>query len=334
MTTIDTRLPRGLTLRAYDPAADLAPVSAMLCRVSRHDGNDWMATEAILASEWEATPRFDPARDIIVAEVDGAIVGTAAASWRRRGDFVGHEVSPSVDPAWRRRGIGTALLGAIEARAAAVAEAQRREDRLEHRLAAFLDVVEGAEAFARATGYAQHTCGFVMRRPLSAPIEPRPLPDGLEVRQVEPDQHRAIWDADTEAFRDHAEPAVRDEDDFRHWFSQPDLDTSLWRVAWADDEVAGSVMTTIWKEENKLLGVRRGWFEHVSVRRPWRGQGLASALIADSLVMLRELGIDDAMLGVHAENPTGAVGVYKRAGFRVHKHWALWRKAIPSLSAG
>jgi ribosomal protein S18 acetylase RimI-like enzyme len=167
-----------------------------------------------------------------------------------------------------------------------------------------------------------------MRRLLAEPIPDGPLPAGLEVRPVRPEHHRAIWDADTEAFLDHDEPAERDESDFVTWFAQPAIDTSLWRVAWAGDEVAGSVMTIIWPEENEALGVQRAWLEHVSVRRPWRRRGVASALIAETLLMLRARGFDEAMLGVHGQNPTGAAGVYERAGFRIHRRWSVWRKSM------
>jgi ribosomal protein S18 acetylase RimI-like enzyme len=188
--------------------------------------------------------------------------------------------------------------------------------------------VPGVAEFAAAAGYAPHTYGFLMRRALAEPIVNAPLPAGFEVRPVRPEDHRTIWDADTEAFLDHDEPAERDESDFVTWFAQPAIDSSLWRVAWAGDEVAGSVMTIIWHDENEALGVRRAWLEHVSVRRPWRGRGVASALIAETLLMLRAMGLDEAMLGVHGENPTGAVGVYERAGFRTHRRWSLWRKGI------
>jgi ribosomal protein S18 acetylase RimI-like enzyme len=198
-----------------------------------------------------------------------------------------------------------------------------------HVLDAFFEAqVPGVGEFAEAAGYSPHTYGFIMRRALAGPIPDASLPAGLEIRPVREETHRAIWDADTEAFLDHDEPAERDESDFVTWFAQPAIDTSLWRVAWAGDEVAGSVMTIIWPEENEVLGVKRAWLEHVSVRRPWRGRGVASALIAVTLDMLRAEGLEEAMLGVHGENPTGAVGLYERAGFRVHRRWSLWRKAM------
>ena len=131
-----------------------------------------------------------------------------------------------------------------------------------------------------------------------------------------------------EAFQDHFEPRERDEADFAHFTADPDCDPSLWQVAWDGDEVAGSVLNGIYRHENATMGVNLGWLDHVSVRRPWRGQGLAKALIARSLVVLREEGMAVAVLGVDAENPTGALQLYEGFGFSPHRRWATVRKAI------
>ena len=47
-----------------------------------------------------------------------------------------------------------------------------------------------------------------------------------------------------------------------------------------------------------------------------------------SLAVLRERGMAFAALGVDAENPTGAVGVYERFGFRPHQQWVTFRKPV------
>ena len=100
----------------------------------------------------------------------------------------------------------------------------------------------------------------------------------------------------------------------------------MWQVAWDGDEVAGSVQNSIYPEENIQLGLEIGWVDHVSVRRRWRNRGLASALIVRSMVILRDRGMDWAALGVDSENPTGALGLYERFGFRVHQTWVKYRK--------
>jgi hypothetical protein len=35
------------------------------------------------------------------------------------------------------------------------------------------------------------------------------------------------------------------------------------------------------------------------------------------------------MVNVDAENPTGATGVYERAGMRVANRWDLWERSLP-----
>jgi mycothiol synthase len=108
----------------------------------------------------------------------------------------------------------------------------------------------------------------------------------------------------------------------------PNLDTNLWRVAWDGDEVAGSVWTLIWPEENAKLGLSRGWLEHISVRRPWRRRGLATALIAETLRLLRDLGLEEGALGVDSENLTGALPLYESLGFRRHRTGISFRRPL------
>jgi mycothiol synthase len=106
----------------------------------------------------------------------------------------------------------------------------------------------------------------------------------------------------------------------------PDLDTALWSVAWDGDEVVGSVQGMIWKTENETLSVRRGWLERISVRRPWRRNGVARALIVDALRRLRDADMDEAMLGVDSQNPTGALQLYESLGFEVKDRGTTYRK--------
>jgi GNAT superfamily N-acetyltransferase len=148
------------------------------------------------------------------------------------------------------------------------------------------------------------------------------------VRPVVPEQHRVIWEADLEAFQDHFEPRVHDEADYVYFTADPDCDTSIWQVAWDGDQVAGSVINGIYLHENALTGERLGWLDHVSVRRPWRGRGLAKALIARSLATHRDRGMTTAVLGVDSENPTGALQLYEGFGFRQHRQWANLRKPL------
>jgi ribosomal protein S18 acetylase RimI-like enzyme len=88
------------------------------------------------------------------------------------------------------------------------------------------------------------------------------------------------------------------------------------------------VLNTIFAAENAELGLRRGWLESVFTRRPWRGRGLARALIARSIHLLAERGMDTAALGVDADNPSGALGLYESIGFVVADRGAAWQKPM------
>jgi mycothiol synthase len=308
----------GLRFRAFDMDADVAPLAELICEVDLFDGVEYAPSADDLRSELEHHAYFDAGRDMLVAEADGRLVGGTMQTQRLRAGTLQHGLEGWIRPDMRRRGIGRALLHWVEGRARETATDWAGPE--PHAFSAWVgDTQPGAIALLESEGYHRVRYGFMMIRPLSEPIPDAPLPEGLEVRLVKEADHRRIWDADTEAFQDHWEAAVRTEEDFAGMFSVPGIDTSLWRVAWSGDEVAGSVMNFVYPEENERLGVRRGWLDHISVRRPWRRRGLAGALIADSLRALRDRGLDEAALGVDAENPSGALRLYESLGFsRLH----------------
>jgi mycothiol synthase len=315
----------GLRFRMFDPARDYPALVDLIRAANRDDGLDWAPTTENLRTDHEHGGEFDPRRDLILAEVNGELVAAGETNVRTRDGIGVHHVEGWVRSAWRRRGLGRAILHWTEHRAGEVARADGRP--AQRALSSWPDEEQaGAMALYANEGYRIVRYGFMMLRDLADPIRAAALPAGLEIRPVREADHRRIWDADSEAFRDHWNAAERTESDYESWFATPELDTSLWRVAWDGDEVAGSVMSLIWADENASLGLRRGWLEHVSVRRPWRNRGLASALIAESLVALRQAGMTEAALGVDAENISGALRVYEGMGFRRSRTGVSLRK--------
>jgi mycothiol synthase len=315
----------GLRFRMFDPVRDYEGLVDLIGEAHLADGVDYLPSLDGLRSDDEHGGEFDPRRDRILAEIEGDLVAAAETSVRTRDGIGVHDVEGWVRPAWRRRGLGRALLHWTEARAGDVARVDGRPPR--RALSSWPDEQQvGATTLYETEGYAIVRYGFLMVRDLADPVAPAALPDGLEIRPVAETDHRRIWDADTEAFRDHWNTGERTDDDFASWFDKPELDTGLWRVAWDGDEVAGSVMAFIWPKENEVLGTKRGWLEHVSVRRPWRRRGLAGALIAESLHALRAAGMTEAALGVDAENPSGAVHMYEAVGFSRERTGVAYRK--------
>jgi mycothiol synthase len=315
----------GLRFRLFDPARDYPAFVDLIREAHLADGVDYLPTVEAVRSDHEHHDEYDPRRDVVLAEIDGHFVGAATTDVRTRDGIGHHHVEGWVRPTWRHRGLGRALLGWTEGRAAAVARVDGRPP--ERVLSAWPDEQQvGALALYESAGYRIVRYGFMMVHDLAEPIPDRPMPAGLEVRPVVEADHRRIWDADTEAFRDHWNSADRTEADFVALFANPEIDTSLWQVAWDGDEVAGSIFVNVYPAENEAVGVARGWLDHISVRRPWRRRGLASALIARSFQVLRERGMTEAALGVDAENVSGALRVYEAMGFRRYRTSRSYRK--------
>jgi ribosomal protein S18 acetylase RimI-like enzyme len=170
---------------------------------------------------------------------------------------------------------------------------------------------------------------FDMVRPHLDEIVVPDLPDGLEIRPIAGRaQMRQLFDADVEAFQDHWGGFDASDESFESWFTDPEIDPTLIVAAWDGDEIAGAVVNVINEHENRELGRLRGLLDSVFVRRAWRGRGLGAALVARSLVLLRDSGMTSAWLGVDADNPTGALRLYEKAGFAVHTRGAAYRKPL------
>ena len=92
--------------------------------------------------------------------------------------------------------------------------------------------------------------------------------------------------------------------------------------------MVGTILNYIDKAENKEYNRKRGHLEFVTVQTPYRGKGLAKALIARSLTVLKDEGMTEAALGVDAENPSGAFHLYESMGFHKTKMRTIYRKSI------
>ena len=156
-----------------------------------------------------------------------------------------------------------------------------------------------------------------MQRPIDLPLGEHPLPAGLEIRPVDPSQYRAIWDADQEAFRDHWGYTEPTEEMYEAWQKDRLFQPQFWKVAWEGDQVCGMVHNFYDPVENETYNRKRGYTEEISVRRPWRGKGVAKALIAESIRMFREMGMDHTSLGVDSQNYSGALKLYLSIGYAV-----------------
>ncbi len=157
-----------------------------------------------------------------------------------------------------------------------------------------------------------------MVRPLDEPIpEPR-FPEGFTLRHVAGEEEAEAWVACfNQSFIDHYNHHDMRVEDRKHWmaesFYKPERD--LIAVA-PDGTIAAFCWCTINPEENARSGRNEGWIGILGTRRGFRKLGLGRAMLLAGLRRLKEDGVETAKLGVDADNPTGALGLYESAGFR------------------
>ncbi len=328
LTTVHAPAIAGLAFRSVR-SDDVAAMARIANRCNEADGLDERHSAREIAG-WllKGTPQYDPAVDLLIATVREQPIAFTWLNWViTTAGIREYRLGGWVDPDWVRRGIGRALLEWTERRAADLARPHGGSEPL------MLGTWTGDKRVAKTAmieraGYRPARWFFEMiHAPLGAVELPR-MPDGLEIRPVTPDQQRAVWDADVEAFRDHWGGFDDSDESYRNFLDDPNFNPDLFVVAWDGDQVAGAVLNAISVDENQAMHRQRGWLESVFVRRPWRRRGLAAALVARSLVLLRETGMTEAMLGVDADNPSGALHLYENAGFVVHHRGVAYRKPL------
>lgn len=314
----------GLSFRLFRDESDYACIVELINVCSVADGVEDHVTVEWAANAFPHIARFDPRRDILFAVSADRPVGWVRA-WPRHLDD-GTEVyivNGGVLPEWRRRGIGRALQHWGEQHLLAGSAAGPRVFR-----SFAADTEVGTIALLENEGYRAVRYGFEMVRSLAEPIPDLPLPAGVEVRPVKPEEYRQVAAALNEAFRDHWGHSESTEEDYQRWINSPSFQPQLWQVGWAGDEVAGMVLNFIDQEYNEEFKRLCGWPDPICVRRPWRKQGLAKALIARSLQLLQAQGMTEARLGVDAQNPNGALRLYESMGFRVVKKFMTYEKPL------
>lgn len=252
-------------------------------------------TPAELREDWSA-PEVDFPDNVLVAEVEGRLVGYA-------------DVIPHGETAWLDvRGTDSRsydpLLDAIA----------RRADTLGR------DHVRGwapeidrdlQEAYDRA-GFRPFRHSFRMEIELGGDLSPPEWPDGFSVRPFRKGDERAAWEVQQDSFADTWGFTPDPFETWAHWNLGEYFQPAHWFFVEAGDEVAAIALCRQSESEPGL-----GWVNILGVRPAYRRLGLAIALLQHVFEHFAGLGLKTVGLDVDAENPTGAVRLYERAGMHV-----------------
>ena len=283
----------------------------------------------ILRNEW-ASPGFNPATDIrLVFSPEGMLVGYIEA-WTTSKPPVHPWLWGRVHPEFGGLGIGTWLLQWAEERACKVLDILPADLRFAPRTGIYQSVVDSKKLF-EDRGFVRIRSSYDMRIDMEE-TPPTPLwADGITLRTADPEtDSRAIYQVDRDSFRDHfgyiEEPFEEGFARFKHFLLGEDSDPSLWFLAMDGDEIAGISLCRPSSYDDPDLG----WVNILGVRREWRKRGIGLALLQHSFGEFYKRGKRKVGLGVDAQNLTGALKLYERAGMHVHQAFDQYEKTIRS----
>jgi ribosomal protein S18 acetylase RimI-like enzyme len=318
----------GLIFRGFRGEADYPLMAEIINAANKADGEDDVAKVEDIALNYAHIQRSDPDTDMLFIEINGEPMGYGRCMWdaEAEGDYL-YSFFLHMKPEGRGRGISLPVLEYFLDRLTQVA-AGHPADSPKYFQTWSLESKTWNNRLLEQLGMAPVRYGFGMKRLCSKSIEPLPLPEGIETRPVKEEHMRAIFDAESEAFRDHWGYVKPTEKDFERFLADPYHDPSLWKVAWDGDEVVGMVRNFINKDENENANRKRGYTEDISVRRPWRRRGIARALLIESILMFQQIGMEETYLGVDTENPSGALNLYKGVGYEKDRTWLTYRKPL------
>jgi mycothiol synthase len=270
-------------------------------------------------------PDLDPERDVrLWTEAGGRIIGMGVAriAPAHAGDpepVVDGHLFLRVHPAARNEGLEATIVDWASERVRAVGQERRQPAHLRAGLHKTTpEYVAYRQGVLEALGFRPVRYSYKMARPLGQPIPDASFPPGYTLRTVEAEEQARWVDLFNGSFIDHWNHHPLSEERNAHWISGPNYRAGGDLLAVAPDGTfAAFCRCEINNEDNAATGRNEGWIEVLGTRRGHRKLGLGRAMLLAGMRWLKGQGVNTAVLGVDAENPTGALRLYESVGFVV-----------------
>ncbi|NJK66092.1 MAG: GNAT family N-acetyltransferase [Microcoleus sp. SU_5_3] len=304
----------NLSARSYAGDRDLEAIAHLINTCEAVDRLDEGTSVSKLQQEFNA-PSFDKARDIRLWEdANGKLIGFAQLWISEPGEVTDGWLWFRVHP--------DARAGDVEAAAIAWGEVRMREVAKERGAPVKLRAYARADECDRISllthwSFKADRYFFRMARSLSEPIPEPQLPQGFALIQFPGEQDSAAWvEMFNQSFIDHWNHRDLTVEKFKYDLAKPDYRNDLDLIAVAGDGTfVAFCYCEISQEENTRTGRNEGWLACLGTRRGFRKIGLGRAMLLAGLHRLKAAGVATAILGVDAENPSGALRLYESVGF-------------------
>ena len=269
------------------------------------------------------TPGLDLGHDALLVVAPGDELVGSMEVWGQE-PFTTIHLDNYVHPSWRGHGIGTFVLDRSEERATQIAQAAPAGRRVVVRHSVWVGA-DASERFLHARGYRLVRFFRTLRATLEEPPTSASWPSGISVRTLADDEDlRPVYEAETEAFRDHWGTATHPYDVWVHELRQDRFDPSLVYLAHDDAEIVG---VATW-QAGTVDDPGAAYLATLSVRRAWRQRGIGTGLLREGLGELFRRGHRRITTIVDSASLTGADRLYERVGMRTETQFASYEKQL------
>jgi len=302
-----------LSIRRFAKGVD-EPVWDQVLSASRRDSEEWgaIAVEELLPKE--KRPGFD-SEGRFIAERDGKSVGLVHADVDKLSEDRKGLIRLSVIPEFRGTGIERQLLetALMELKVRGMTTAQAWADSQNR------DYIRLLERL----GFERVRVGSTMEMDLANVSQNVGENEHVAIRPLRKDREEDIelinW-LDNEIYKEHFNFRPDTLEETRYFlFSNPYFKERETFFAVVDDERIGYVSVAIDEKYSLEKKVRAGRISSVAVLKTYRRRGIGTRLMLHGLKILKAKGITRAILHVDDYNPTEALTLYEKVGFRVNK---------------
>ena len=302
---------RGWAIRAFDPAADVAAVAKLTLQVATFDGGTPAMPTSLLSARLAHPGSERGAGWRVAVSHGGSVVGVlmvvVVGSLRT-------EVEVAVNPAFRRQGIGRALI-----------ELAPRERRL---LATSRASVAGATALLEGVGFSKRYRSLVMRREVGkAPAL------SVEGAAFNDDTRRDARRAIAALSAIHGDDADTDRPWMKARLARDRVGVVYLQAPGEEDRLVDAGICLVEPSDRARKGERTasgepivGVLSEVGLLHTMRGKGMSRALVREGTRLAERLGFRFAQVAAD-QRSASAVQLYEREGFEVvdeETHW--WRR--------
>jgi mycothiol synthase len=266
-----------------------------------------------------------------IAAYDGEVMAGWCVLGMRNAAEPSHDMAVlgAVHPAYRGRGIGSAILDWAEQAARPLHE-RRFPGRPLSMDGRCLTRNEGAVGLFEEHGYKPTRWFLRMGCALTSELPTLRVPPGVDIVGYTPERSQDARLVRDDAFRDHWRSTENTDESWAHF-----IGFQAFRPAYsflAYDSVSGEPLGVVLAHEydsyTRVTGRLELYIPTIGTRRIGRKRGIATALLMKTMHAAKAAGFVKAVLDVDSDSQTGAVGLYERAGFTVEDTYVTQTKHL------